>query len=155
MMKKRFKRSILHRVICNSIQLMQTKAENLLNPYRHHLSAEAKKRLRWLYILYEESKNNVSRAADKIGISRQWLSVIKNTFERNNRDPRSLDPDSRAPHDHAGGRRRIAKEVEDKIIEIRDNMVGAKGKYQKSCSEITGSGLLRQPLIAISINTGR
>jgi len=110
---------------------MQTKAENLLNPYRHHLSAEAKKRLRWLYILYEESKNNVSRAADKIGISRQWLSVIKNTFERNNRDPRSLEPDSRAPHDHAGGRRRIAKEVEDKIIEIRDKYGWGERKISK------------------------
>ena len=99
---------------------MQTKAENLLNPYRYHLSAEAKKRLRWLYILYEDCSNNVKQAANKIGISRQWLSTIKSIFERNNRDPRSLEPESRTPRHHAGGRKRIVKEVEDKIIEIRD-----------------------------------
>jgi len=49
---------------------MQTKAENLLNPFRHHLSESAKKRLRWLYIVYYEADNNVTRAANKIGISR-------------------------------------------------------------------------------------
>ncbi len=120
MIKKRLKRDILYRVICNSIQLRQTKAENLLNPYRYYLSPEAKKRLRWLYILYQECGNNVTRATRKIGISREWLSKIKSKFENNHRDPRSLEPESRTPYHHSGGKKRISKEVEDKIIEIRD-----------------------------------
>ncbi|MBI4653064.1 hypothetical protein HY750_02320 [Candidatus Kuenenbacteria bacterium] len=49
---------------------MQTKAENLLNPFRYYLSNEAKKRLKWLYILYYECDNNVTKAANKINISR-------------------------------------------------------------------------------------
>ena len=31
---------------------MQIIAENILNPQRYHLSAEAKKRLRWMYIIH-------------------------------------------------------------------------------------------------------
>lgn len=102
---------------------MQTIAENLLNPYRYHLSDEAKKRLRWMYILEREAQGNVTRAADKIGISRQWLSTLKTTFERHRRDPRSLEPSSRAPH-HTDKRQRITKEVEDKILEVRDKTPG-------------------------------
>lgn len=106
---------------------MQTKAENLLNPHRDHLSAEAKKRLRWLYILYEECENNVKRAANKIGISRQWLSIIKAIFENSHRDPRSLEPESRTPWD-TSKRKRIAKEIENKILEVRDKYGWGKEK---------------------------
>ena len=37
------KNELLYRTNLNSIQLMQTKAENLLNPFRHHLFESAKK----------------------------------------------------------------------------------------------------------------
>lgn len=118
-MNKKLENDLLYRVKANSIQLMQTKAENLLNPYRYRLSPDAKKRLRWLYVLYEECGNNVKQAANKIGISRPWLSIIKSIFERNGRDPRSLEPESRAPR-QTGNRQRISKETEEKILEIRD-----------------------------------
>jgi len=123
MFRKKSKSDILYRVICNSIQSMQTKAENLLNPYRYHLSTEAKKRLRWLYILYDETGGNVTRAANKIGLTREWLSKIKSNFENSGRDPRSLEPESRAPHNRSK-RQRIAKEAEKKIIELRDESPG-------------------------------
>jgi hypothetical protein len=98
---------------------MQTRAENLFNPYRYHLSAEAKKRLRWMYLLYSEEENNVTRAAKKIGLSRQWLSELKSVFEYHRKDPRSLEPESKTPH-HTDKRQKIPRETENKIIEIRD-----------------------------------
>ena len=98
---------------------MQIKAENLLNPYCYYLSDIAKKRLKWMYILYYECNTNVSRTACKIGISREWLSKLKSEFEKNSKDPRSLESKSKAPKntDH---RQRIPDEVEDAILEIRD-----------------------------------
>jgi len=45
--------------------------------------------------------------------------MIKNIFEKNDRDPRSLEPKSRTPYDR-NKRKRIARNVENKIIEIRD-----------------------------------
>lgn len=110
---------LLYRVNLNSIQLMQTQAENLLNPKRFYLSEVAKKRLRWMYIIYYESQGKVSRAARKIGLSREWLSKLKNRFENYGKDPRSLEPESSAPR-HTDLRKRIPKETEEKIIEIRD-----------------------------------
>lgn len=109
---------LLYRVKINSIQSMQSKAENLLNPLRYHLSEEARKRIRWLYELYYENGNNVKKTAKKIGISRQWLSTVKNIFEKHNRDPRSLEPESKAPHS-ASNRNRISKEAEE-ILWVRD-----------------------------------
>lgn len=99
---------------------MQLKAENLLNPRRYYLSDKAKKRLCWLYIVYYECSGNVSRAARKIGVSREWLSNIKSKFEKHRRDPRCLEPLSRAPHD-TSTRERISAETEDRILEIRDD----------------------------------
>jgi len=113
------KNELLSRVKLNSRQFMQTKAENLLNPLRYHLSEAAKKRLRWLYEIYYETDNDVKKAANKIGISREWLSKIKNKFERSNKDPRSLEPESRAPRDTTN-RNKISQETEQKILEIRD-----------------------------------
>jgi len=117
---------------------MQLKAEKLLNPNNYHLSPEAKKRLRWLYMLYYEKQGNVTQAANKAGISRQWLSEIKSIFESNNRDPRSLEPSSRAPH-HTSKRKRISKEVENKILEIRDKY--GWGKEKISVNLFTEQGI--------------
>jgi hypothetical protein len=111
-------KEILYRVKNNALYTMQLKANTVLNPKRYHLSKEALKRLRWLYLLYYECGGNVSRSARKIGISRQWLSAIKGVFERNDKNPRSLEPLSKAPHD-TSGRNRIAHDIETKIVEVR------------------------------------
>lgn len=130
MLNKKDENDLLYRVKINSIQFMQTKAENLLNPYRYYLSGEAKKRLRWLYILYEECGSNVSRAARKIGVSREWLSKIKSKFERCQRDPHRLEPESRAPY-RVNKRERISEEVEKKILEVRDKYGWGERKISK------------------------
>lgn len=111
---------MLDRVKINSIKHMQTQANNLLNPCRCHLSQSAQKRLSWLYILYYECEQNVTKASRKIGISRQWLSSIKSVFEKHNRDPRALEPESRAPL-KTDKRKKIFPETEELIIKIRDH----------------------------------
>lgn len=98
---------------------MQSTAENLFNPLRYHLSETAKQRLRWMYLLYSECRGNVTHAARRIGISREWLSKLKNKFEYHHRDPRSLEPGSTAPR-HTENRNKISYETEEKILEIRD-----------------------------------
>jgi len=65
-----------------SLTRMINQAERELNPNHYQLSGEAKKRLRWLYLLYSEQAGNVTVAANKIGITRPWLSAIKSAFER-------------------------------------------------------------------------
>ena len=117
----------IEEVKTNSTNHMQMKAEKLLNPNNYHLSPEAKKRLRWLYILYYEKQGNVVRAANRAGISRQWLSKIKSVFEANHRNPGSLEPLSRAPH-NTSKRKRISKEMENKILEVRDKYGWGKEK---------------------------
>lgn len=97
---------------------MQTRAENLLNPKRYYLSQQAKKRLKWMYIIYYETGGNVSQAAARIGISREWLNKLKSSFEKSSRNPRVLEPHSRAPH-QTNNRHRIPDEVENTILEIR------------------------------------
>lgn len=119
MFEKESKMSRLNRIKFNSIQFMQTKAEQKLNPGRDYLSNEAKKRLRWMYSLFYECGGNVTRTAKKIGVSREWLSKIKSKFEDNRRDPRSLEPESRAPF-NVSRRRRIDQGTEEKILAIRD-----------------------------------
>lgn len=109
----------MYRIKLNSIQLMQIKAENLLNPKRYHLSGEAKKRLRWICLIYCETGGNVKKAAHQIGVSREWLSKLKSKFEKSGKDPRGLEPESRAPKD-TNNRQRITDEVENKILAIRD-----------------------------------
>lgn len=110
---------LLYRVKINSIQYMQNKAENRLNLLKYHLSEVARKRLRWMYVVYYDSENNVKKAARKIGVSREWLSKLKTKFERSHKDPRSLEPESKAPH-NTEKRNRITIETEEKILEIRD-----------------------------------
>lgn len=98
---------------------MQSQAEKRLNPFNYYLSEEAKKRLRWMYLLYYEYDGNVTKAANKIGLSRQWLSAIKSIFERSDKNPRSLEPKSKAPH-NTDNRKRIPKETEKKLLAVRD-----------------------------------
>jgi len=115
----------------NSINTMQSLAGARLNPKNYHLSQDAKKRLRWLCVLYYDYKENVSAAARKIGISRIWLSHLKQLFEHNNKDPRCLEPQSRAPN-NTTSRNRISKEAESLILKIRDDSLGSWGKEKIS-----------------------
>jgi len=79
----------------NSLVRMITLAQKQLNPFNYHLSFEAKKRLRWLYILYHEQSGNVTKAAKKIGITRQWLSKLKSIFEKTVEIQESLNPNQK------------------------------------------------------------
>lgn len=114
-----------------TINHMQTRAEKKLNPNNYHLSKEARRRLAWMYVLYHEKAGNVTHAAARIGITRQWLSGLKRTFERTGKDPRSLEPESRAPHD-TSKRKRITKEAEEKILAIRTLSKNVWGKEKIS-----------------------
>ena len=131
MLNKNIGHDLIKEVKNNLIKSMQTRAEKLLNPNNYHLSVEAKTRLRWLYMLYYEKQGNVTRAANKTGISRQWLSKIKSIFEKNNRDPRGLEPQSKAPH-NTSKRNRIAESTESRILEIRDKYGWGKEKIAAS-----------------------
>lgn len=111
----------------NSIDIMQSKIENLLNPKKYYLSNEGKKRLKWMYVIHYECQGNISRAANKIGLSRQWLSSLHSQWERHRRDPRKLEPNSRAPR-NTGSRKRIPQETEDKIVEVRKKYYWGKDK---------------------------
>lgn len=111
----------------NSIDSMQTIAENILNPLRYHLSSEARKRLKWMYIIKYECGRNITKSANKIGISRQWLSIIYNRWKKSDEDPRVLEPTSKAPKNR-NNRKRIEKDTEDKIIEIRKKYHWGKDK---------------------------
>lgn len=97
---------------------MQTIVENILNPLRYHLSDEAKKRLKWMYIIKYQCEGNISQASKKIGISRVWLSQLHSHWQTHKCNPCSLEPESRAPHD-TSKRKRISSEAEKKIIAIR------------------------------------
>lgn len=111
----------------NNLLRMITRAEKELNLFNHHLTFEAKKRLRWLYLLYYEENGNVTKAANRVGISRPWLSHLKSVFERSGRDPRKLEPKTKAPH-NTNDRKRISKEAEEKILKIRKNSKNVWGK---------------------------
>lgn len=111
------------------IKFMQSRAEKTLNPKKYYLSEDAKKRLRWLYVLYYEQNGNISTTANKIGLSRQWLSGIKSVFENSDRDPRSLEPQSRAPR-NTNKRNRINEDKERLIIEVRKEYGWGKNKIR-------------------------
>lgn len=136
----------LELVKTNSTNTMQSLAETRLNPNHYHLSEDAKKRLRWLYILYYEQRGNVSAAARKAGISRPWMSHLKQLFEQNRKDPRCLEPESRAPDD-CGNRKRIPKETEKLILKIRDESLNSWGKEKIS------RAMLRDYKIKVNHNT--
>ena len=107
------------RVIINPTEMVKKIALNKLNPNRYYLSEEAKKRLTWIGILYFECSGNVTVASRKIGLTREWLSKLKNKFENHKKDPRSLEPESRAPNDTSQ-----SKKIHDKekkiILRIRE-----------------------------------
>jgi len=115
----------------NSTNTMQSLTETKLNPNHYHLSEDAKKRLRWLYVLYYDQKENVSATARKVGISRPWMSHLKQIFEQNRKDPRCLEPESRTPN-NTDNRQRIPKETEKLIIQIRDDSLNSWGKEKIS-----------------------
>jgi len=119
--------SLLEEVKRNNLLRMITLAEKQLNPFNYHLSFEAKKRLQWLHLLHYEQGGNVTVAAKKIGITRQWLSELKNKFEKEGRDPRRLEPKSKAPH-KTENRKRITKWIEDKILKVRYDSQNIWGK---------------------------
>ena len=108
---------------------MQTIAQKVLNLQNHHLSPAAKKRLNWMYELYHRQNGNVSKAHRRLGISRQWLSAIKGEFERSGKDPRSLEPESRAPH-NTSKRHRIPRETESLILKVRKDSQNVWGKVK-------------------------
>jgi transposase len=118
---------LIQEVKYNTLLHMITVAEKQLNPFNYHLSFEAKKRLRWLYLLYYEQGGNVTKASKKVGVTREWLCKLKNKFERSGRDPRVLEPKSKAPH-KTENRKRITKWVENKILEVRHSSDNVWGK---------------------------
>lgn len=119
MLKNSLKYAWLDEIRSNLIKPMESKAEQVLNPNKYDLSNQARKRLKWMYVLFYECENNVTRTANKIGISREWLSKLKSVFEQNNRCPLSLEPESKAPH-NTSNRQRIPKRIENKILLARD-----------------------------------
>ena len=121
----------LELVKTNTANHMQAIAQKILNPHNYHLSPEAKKRLGWMYLLYHKEGGNVSKTARNIGLSRQWLSYLRSVFEQNRKDPRSLEPESKAPC-HTDDRDRIPKATENLIIKIRDESLGSWGKKKIS-----------------------
>jgi len=130
----------------NSTNIMQSLAETKLNPNHYHLSEDAKKHLRWLYLLYYDQRGNVSASARKAGISRPWMSHLKQVFEHNKKDPRCLEPKSKAPG-KTDNRKRIPKETEDLIIKTRDDSLNSWGK------EKIARAMLRDYKIKINHNT--
>ena len=118
-----------YELINKPINIMQTKAENKLNPLKHPLSDEAKKRLKWMYIIHFECNKNITKASRRIGISRQWLSKIHSAWIDCKKDPRSLEPESKAPK-NTTNRKRINQEIEDKIIEARKEYHWGKDKLE-------------------------
>lgn len=119
MLKNSLKYAWLDEIRSNLIKPMESKAEQVLNPDKYDLSNQARKRLKWIYVLFYECENNVTQAANKIGISREWLSKLKSVFEQNNKCPLSLEPESKAPH-NVSNRQRISKRIENKILLVRN-----------------------------------
>ncbi len=113
----------------NHLNNMKNTAEKELNPKMYKLSEETRKRLYWLWLLYKEPDTNITKTAKKIGISRQWLSMLKTLFERKGKDPRVLEPESKAPHS-TKNRNRISKKTEDKILKIRKDSKNVWGKVK-------------------------
>lgn len=107
--------------------MIQTRAEIKFNPYRYHLSAEAKKRLRWLYVIDEDCDGNIKRAAERLGLSRTWLSQIHGKWLGGGKDPRRLEPESRAPRD-THRRQRISAEKKRLVVSVRKEYHWGKDK---------------------------
>ena len=95
-----------------------TVAESVLNPGKTYLSEDARKRVGWIYDVEYRHGGNVSLAAKRIGMSREWLARLYGKFRKSGRDPSSLEPGSRAPLD-ASKRSRSPKRVEALVIATR------------------------------------
>lgn len=106
---------------------MKIQAQIKLNPLNYYLSKDAEKRLKWMYIIHYECEGNITKASNKIGVSRRWLSPIHSKWEKDERDPHSLEPESRAPK-RVDNRKKIDKTIENKIIEIRKKHHWGKDK---------------------------
>jgi transposase InsO family protein len=117
----------LHQLINKSTDIMQSKAQRGLNPNHYPLSETAKKRLKWMYIIRFETGNNITKAAGKTGVSRQWLSAMHSAWINSGEDPRYLEPESKAPK-NTDKRKRIEKTAEDKIVELRKEYHWGKDK---------------------------
>lgn len=104
----------------DKIDLMHTKYELILNPKGYYISNTVKQRLKWIHQLRQEHKGNISQAAKQLKLSRQWLSTLYNLWLKADKDPRKLEPKSRAPYNTAN-RRRINQDTVDKIINLRKN----------------------------------
>lgn len=102
----------------DKIDLMHTKYELALNPKAYYLSDSAKQRLKWIHQLQQEHQGNISKAAKHLSLSRQWLSTLYNLWLKNNKDPRRLEPLSRAPR-NTTNRRRVSQDTVNRIIALR------------------------------------
>lgn len=114
-------------LINKSIDIMQNKAENEFNPQGYPLSGEAKKRLKWMYVIHFECGKKIAKAAKKIGVSRQWLSELHRSWNESGRDPRSLEPKSKAPN-NTDNRKSVSEKIKKKIIEVRKEYHWGKDK---------------------------
>ncbi len=123
------KNSNMERFKSKSFDIMQNKAEKALNLDNCQLTAEAKKRLKWMYIVSFGCGGNIALAARKIGISRTWLSIVHSKWKKADRDPQSLEPDSKAPK-NTDKRKRINLKIESKIIETRNKYHWGKDKLE-------------------------
>ena len=95
-----------------------TVAESVLNPGKKYLSEDARKRAGWIYDVEYRHGGNVSLAAKRIGVSREWLARLYGKFRKSGRDPSSLEPGSRAPLD-TSKRSRSPKKVEALVVATR------------------------------------
>ncbi|MDP3989079.1 MAG: integrase core domain-containing protein [bacterium] len=73
----------------------------------------------------------MTKTANKVGISRAWLSHVKSVFEKGGKDPRTLEPESKAPSD-TSKRKRISKDIEKKILKVRKDSRNVWGKVKIS-----------------------
>ena len=68
-----------------------------MTPLKCPLSDEASKRLKWMYIIHFECNKNITKTSRRIGVLRQWLSKIHSAWIESEKNPRSLEPESKAP----------------------------------------------------------
>lgn len=92
--------------------------QRTLNPRRYHLSREAEKRLRWMYVVERRCAGNLTQAADALHVSREWLTKLHRRFIRSRRDPRTLESRSRAPRD-CSKRKRTPPPTVEMIVSVR------------------------------------
>lgn len=102
--------------VCHMANL--TIAQSVLNPRKKYLSEVARKRVGWVYLLEHKEHGNLTRAAKKIGVSREWLTKLYSQFCKTKRDPISLEPTSRAPTD-CSKRNRVSRNIEYLIVTTR------------------------------------